>query len=105
VAKHRTDRHNDVQPVVVDPDTCCRMLAQDMNQTNEDIRTGKLESYLLGRRRRISVASIHRLVAERLANATPGEQWEQGRLASEVGRRRKCARAAEERPAGAPQSS
>jgi len=104
VAKHRTDRHNDVQPVVVDPDTCCRMLAQDMTQTNEDIRAGKLESYLLGRRRRITVASIHRLVAERLANTTPGERWEQGRLANEAGRRKR-ERATEEVPAAASQSS
>ena len=54
-------------PLVVKPKIAWKMLACSNTHGYELIATGELESFRDGRSRKIVVASIHRLIARRLA--------------------------------------
>lgn len=54
-------------PLVVKPKVAWQMLACSNTHGYELLAAGELESFLDGRSRKITVASIHRLIARRLA--------------------------------------
>jgi hypothetical protein len=54
-------------PLVVKPKVAWRLLACSNTRGYELIAAGELESFRDGRSRKITVASIHRLIARRLA--------------------------------------
>jgi hypothetical protein len=59
----------DPGPLVVKPKAAWKMLACSNTRGYELLASGELESYLDGRSRKITVDSIHRLIARRLAAA------------------------------------
>ncbi len=65
----------DVEPLVVKPKVAWRMLGCGNTRGYELLAAGELESYLDGRSRRITVASIKAYIERRLA-ATRGGQHE-----------------------------
>jgi hypothetical protein len=65
---------NELVPLVVKPKIAWRLLACSNTKGYELLAAGELESFLDGRSRKITVASIHALIARRLAaekDATP----------------------------------
>jgi hypothetical protein len=60
-----------LEPLVVKPRDARRMLACSNTRLYELLAAYKLESFRDGRSRKITVASIHRYIAQRL-NATSG---------------------------------
>jgi len=58
-------------PLVVKPRVAWKMLACSNTHGYELLASGELESYLDGRSRKITVDSIHRLIARRLAATVP----------------------------------
>jgi hypothetical protein len=58
---------NDTERLVVSPHRACIMLGVGITRLYELIAARELDSYLDGRARRITVASIHRRIARRLA--------------------------------------
>jgi hypothetical protein len=60
---------SDIGPLVVKPRTACRMLDCGNTRLYELLGTGELESFLDGRSRKITVDSIRRYVAQRLASS------------------------------------
>jgi excisionase family DNA binding protein len=56
-----------VEPVAVDPTVAFHMLNCGRTHGYELIAAGELESYLDGRSRKITVASVHAYVARQLA--------------------------------------
>jgi hypothetical protein len=73
-----------VEPLVVSPDTTDFMLDQSSAQTAEDIRERRLESFMQGRRRKVTVRSIYKLMEERLAASDPNARNEQAIRASQA---------------------
>jgi hypothetical protein len=70
---HSADANPDL--LLVKPRAACRMLACGNTRLYELLAAGELESFLDGRSRKITVASIHRLIARRLATeALPHER-------------------------------
>ena len=63
----RTGRPAGVEPLVVRPRDACRLLSIGNTRLYEMIGAGELESYRDGRGRRITVESIRRYIARRLA--------------------------------------
>lgn len=59
------------EPLVVSPRDACRLLAVGNSYLYRLLNDGELDSYLDGRVRRITVASIERYVQRRLAESTP----------------------------------
>ena len=59
----------DMGPLVVKPRTACRMLDCGNTRLYELLGTGELESFLDGRSRKITVESIRRYIAQRLASS------------------------------------
>jgi hypothetical protein len=82
MGRFKSRRHDDLDPEVVSVETTNRILDQSEKQTMCDVRAGLLESYLLGRRRRISLRSIRALAAKRLAEADPNARHPQAAIAS-----------------------
>jgi len=77
-------------PLAVPPREACLMLSVGMSRLYKLLRTGELESYLDGRARRITTASIHQRMARQIADSA--EKWHplnpqpsQRRKAREVG--------------------
>jgi hypothetical protein len=69
-------------PLVVKPKVAWKLLACSNTRGYELIAAGELESFRDGRSRKITVASIHRLIARRLAAekaATAAPQLRRGR--------------------------
>ena len=58
-----------IEPLVVSPREAWRLLSCGNTYGYALLASGELESYHDGRRRKIVVASIHRLIARRLASA------------------------------------
>jgi hypothetical protein len=58
-----------VGPLVVKPKVAWQMLACSNTRGYELLATGKLDSFLDGRSRKITVESIHRYIAQRLASS------------------------------------
>jgi len=58
---------DELVPLVVKPKTAWRLLACSNTKGYELLAAGELESFLDGRSRKITVASIHALIARRLA--------------------------------------
>jgi excisionase family DNA binding protein len=58
-----------VTPLAVPPREACRLLSLGMSRIYALMRAGELDSYGDGRARRITVASIHKYVSRRLADA------------------------------------
>lgn len=61
------ERHTD--PLTVTVNEASRLLGVGRTKVNELMRAGDLESFMIGRRRLITMESIRRLVARRLADA------------------------------------
>lgn len=59
------------EPLVVSPRDACRLLSVGNSYLYRLLNDGELDSYLDGRVRRITVASIQRYVQRRLAQSTP----------------------------------
>jgi len=59
--------NEEVEPLVVKPKVAWKLLACSNNRGYELIAAGELESFRDGRSRNITVASIHRFIARRLA--------------------------------------
>jgi len=59
---------SDMGPLVVKPRTACRMLDCGNTRLYQLLGTGELDSYLDGRSRKITVESIRRYIAQRLAS-------------------------------------
>ena len=74
--------NEEVEPLVVKPKVAWKLLACSNNRGYELIAAGELESFRDGRSRKITVASIHRLIARRLAA-------EKARIAAPQSRRRR----------------
>ena len=68
-----------VAPLAVPPRDACRLLSIGMSRLYRLMRSGELPSYWDGRARRITVASIHDYVAQRLADANTSRQAKQPR--------------------------
>jgi hypothetical protein len=68
------DKHtsNDSERLLVCPKRACHLLDCGTTHLYELIDGGELESFLDGRSRKIVVASIHRLIAKRLADKQAG---------------------------------
>ena len=68
-------------PLVVKPKVAWKLLACSNTRGYELIAAGELDSFRDGRSRKIVVASIHRLIARRLAaeKATPQPRSRRGR--------------------------
>ncbi len=64
-----SDGPNDPAPLVVKPKAAWKMLACSNTRGYELLAAGELDSFLDGRSRKITVESIHRLIARRLAAA------------------------------------
>jgi excisionase family DNA binding protein len=62
-------REEEVEPLVVKPKVAWKLLACSNTRGYELIAAGELESFRDGRSRKITVASIHRYIAQRLAAA------------------------------------
>jgi hypothetical protein len=60
------------------------MLDQSMKATVEDINQGRVRSFLMGRRRRVFVPSIHELAEQRLLSADPNCHDEHAARASKA---------------------
>jgi len=58
---------SDTAPLLAKTREACRMLACGQTRLYELITTGELDSFIDGRLRKISIASIHRYIAKRLA--------------------------------------
>jgi hypothetical protein len=71
----------EAEPLVVKPKAAWKMLACSNTRGYELLSAGELESFLDGRSRKITVASIHRFIARRLAA-------ERQATAAQTGRRR-----------------
>lgn len=74
----------EVVPLVVKPKVAWQMLACSNTRGYELLAAGELESFRDGRSRKITVASIHRLIARRLAaekaaSAAPQPRRRRGR--------------------------
>ena len=61
-----TSRHSDA--LIVKPRTACRLLSVGNTRLYELINTGQLDSFLDGRSRKITVASIERYISRRLVH-------------------------------------
>jgi hypothetical protein len=59
--------NEEVEPLVVKPKVAWKLLACSNTRGYELLAAGELESFLDGRSRKITVASIHQLIARRLA--------------------------------------
>jgi hypothetical protein len=70
---------NDPAPLVVKPKAAWKMLACSNTRGYELLAAGELDSFLDGRSRKITVDSIHRLIARRLAAAKNGTGVPQAR--------------------------
>jgi hypothetical protein len=70
-----TGRSSDSEPLVVKPKGACRMLDCGITRLYELIGAGELQTFLDGRSRKITVASIAAYIARRLdpieANTSP----------------------------------
>jgi excisionase family DNA binding protein len=55
------------RPLLVSPREACRLLSIGLTRLYEILNTGELDSVLIGRSRRISVASIHSFVQRQIA--------------------------------------
>ncbi len=66
-------------PLLVKPKTAWKMLACGNTRGYELIAAGELESFLDGRSRKITVASIHRYIERRLKGAAPSGQTDTAR--------------------------
>jgi hypothetical protein len=62
-----------VEPLVVRPKDAWRILQCGNTRGYELVKSGELESFLDGRSRRITVESIHRYIARKLAAEVPSE--------------------------------
>ena len=62
-----TNRSSDLRPLVVKPREASRMLGCGRTRIYELLAARELDSFLDGRSRKITVESIHRYVAQRLA--------------------------------------
>ena len=58
----------DFEPLVVKPKVAWKMLACSNTRGYELLAAGQLDSFLDGRSRKITVASIHRFIAQRVAS-------------------------------------
>jgi hypothetical protein len=67
VPKKTEKKEVDARALVVDPDTAGVMLDKSKDGVYDLLRCGELESYLDGKSRRITVASIKRYIDRRLA--------------------------------------
>jgi hypothetical protein len=76
-----------LEPLVVKPRDAWRMLGCGNTRGYELLTTGELDSFLDGRSRKITVASIHAYVARRLSAAGATSAMTQ-RSTSEMGPRR-----------------
>ena len=54
--------------IIVKPRTACRLLSVGNTRLYQLIKTGELDSFLDGRSRKITVASIERYISRRLAH-------------------------------------
>jgi hypothetical protein len=68
----RNHAPNDSERLLVRPRRACHLLDCGTTHLYELIDSGELESFLDGRSRKIVVASIHRLIAKRLADKQAG---------------------------------
>jgi hypothetical protein len=59
----------DLGPLVVKPKVAWKMLACSNTRGYELLAAGQLDSFLDGRSRKITVQSIHRYIAQRVASA------------------------------------
>jgi hypothetical protein len=77
-----------VEPVVVRPLTACQMLDCGITRLYELINSNELESFADGRRRYVTVKSIHRYVADKLATdeKAPAASFEKAVAASVLAR-------------------
>ena len=71
-----TSRRNttNIEPLVVPPREAWRLLSCGNTHVYALLASGELKSYHDGRRRKIIVASIHRLIARRLASASASHE-------------------------------
>ena len=74
-----SDGSSDPAPLVVKPKAAWKMLACSNTRGYELLAAGELDSFLDGRSRKITVDSIHRLIARRLAAAKNGTGVPQAR--------------------------
>jgi excisionase family DNA binding protein len=56
----------EIEPLAVPPAVAAHMLGLGLSHTYKLMRTGELQSYEEGRARRVTVASIHKLIERRL---------------------------------------
>jgi hypothetical protein len=68
----------DPEPLVVKPKVAWKMLGCGNTHGYELLELGELDSYLDGRSRKITVESLHRLIARRLAAAKSSKSPAQG---------------------------
>jgi hypothetical protein len=84
----------EVAPLLAKPKEARRMLACGNTRLYELLGTGELESFLDGRSRKITVDSIRRYIAQRLAstqgNTQPRRKRGRTRKSSSVGTERAC---------------
>jgi excisionase family DNA binding protein len=63
----RRGRGAEIEPLAVTPREACRMMSCGVTRLYEMIAAGEIESYLDGRARRITVASIRARIARLIA--------------------------------------
>jgi excisionase family DNA binding protein len=66
----RSERRRAVEPLGVPPGDAWIMLGVSNSKGYELLAKGELDSYMVGRARRITVASIHRLIERLLCDGT-----------------------------------
>ena len=64
-----------VPVIAVPPAEAARLLSCSLSRAYELMRNGELESYSDGRSRRVTMASIHKHVARRVADAADNGGW------------------------------
>jgi hypothetical protein len=74
--------NEEVEPLVVNPKVAWKLLACSNTRGYELLSAGELESFLDGRSRKITVDSIRRYIARRLAPIDPPETRPQPRRRS-----------------------
>ena len=75
-----------VEAIAITPRQACRLLAIGNTRLYQLISKGELQTYLDGRARRVVLASIHRYVTQRLADAgATGLPFKTRRLSSPDG--------------------
>jgi excisionase family DNA binding protein len=74
-------------PLAVRPRDACQLLAVGNTRLYELIGSGQLESYLDGRARRITMASIKQYIARRIAAAGPATNSQRETKPQSRGRR------------------